>query len=114
MKKVVLIFFIIFSSDVFAIEESELEYEFAQYYYSAEISSRHCGLNIKNFVNYLLNQGHDVSGINIVTYRAETSAWGFGRILALYARDGKLVGQNFIKTWEFHVIALYNRESLRF
>jgi hypothetical protein len=81
---------------------------FAEYYFSNELSSRHCGANVSNFIKYLSQKGESTQGITIVSMRAPDHSWSFGRVVAVNSRWGTAVGTVYHQNWEFHVIAIKN------
>ncbi len=92
----------------------EIEREFTDFYYSNQISSRHCGRNISNFVKHLESKKIDTSEIDVIKITAEATVWGFGKIIALNSRWGRELSGHFVENWGFHVIATYRGQVLDF
>jgi hypothetical protein len=87
---------------------------FSEFYYSPEISSRHCGRNISNFIKELAKLGYEHKDIRILYITAPYHPWSFGRVVAVNSRWGNLIDGNAHQNWEFHVIALIDKKAYDF
>jgi hypothetical protein len=104
MKKFIL-FLTFFCSYSFA----QIDKYFKEYFYEGELSARHCGQNISNFIQYLAkNNFKDVTNIDVVSMTSPSHPWSFGRVVSIQSRwsdkaQGEIAHQNF----DFHVFAIY-------
>jgi hypothetical protein len=96
-----LFFLFIFSNSVFAQES-----EFKEYFYTGEISSRHCGQNTSNFIDYLGDTGYPTSDVDTLVITAPGNMWSFGKVLAVNSRWGKENEGNYHENWSFHVVSI--------
>ena len=99
--KKLLFFLFILSSSVFAQET-----EFKEYFYTGELSSRHCGRNTSNFIDYLGDNGYPTSEIDTLVITAPGNMWSFGKVLAVNSRWGKENEGNYHENWSFHVVSI--------
>lgn len=86
--------------------QTSINSQFEQFFYSTNISSRHCGRNIDKFIRQLKSQGFQTNEIKTVRITSH-SPWGFGMVMAMNSRWGKLTEGNFHENWNFHIIALH-------
>ncbi len=79
---------------------------FEEFFYSPEISSRHCGNNISHFIKYLFQKGEAVKNINVISITAPDHDWSFGRVVAVNSRWGTKIESSLHQNWSFHVVAI--------
>lgn len=99
--KYLLFLLLILSSALFAQEK-----EFNDYFYNGELSSRHCGKNTANFIEFLGDTGYPITEIDTLVITAPVNMWSFGKVLAVNSRWGKEIEGNFHENWTFHVVSI--------
>ena len=82
------------------------ESEFNDYFYNGELSSRHCGVNTSNFIEYLSDGGYPISKIDTLVITAPGNMWSFGKVLAVNSRWGRENEGNSHESWNFHVVSV--------
>ncbi len=80
--------------------------EFSNFYYSKNISARHCGANVASFIKHLATNGYDTSNVRALKITAPNSRWGFGQVISVNSRWGRFESENYHQNWSFHVVAL--------
>ncbi|MCT4642234.1 MAG: hypothetical protein N4A33_08035 [Bacteriovoracaceae bacterium] len=104
MKTFILLSIICFN--VFALTQKEINVIFEKYYYSNQISSRHCGKNTDLFLKTLFKKGLDKDIAINLYIESPLSSWGFGQLVATNARWGKKYDYVTHTNWYFHVVTL--------
>lgn len=80
---------------------------FVDFFYHEQISSRHCGKNISDFMKYLNQKGESLQDFSIITITAPHHIWSFGNVVALNSRWGTEKEGILHENWAFHVIAVH-------
>lgn len=114
MKFFLLLFVLAFNITTYA--NSSIKKLFSDYFYHIDLSARHCGQNISNFVKYLSkNNFQDIKGITIVSMTSPNNPWSFGNVVAMQARwSGKNNGIYSHFNYAFHVFAIHQGEVYDF
>jgi hypothetical protein len=108
------IFLFIFSSQTLW-GQSDFNKHFKNFYYSSEISARHCGENISAFMRYLTRQKfQDHKSILIVSMTSPGNPWSFGNVVTLNSRWGNAIENHFHHNYAFHVFAIYKGHAYDF
>jgi hypothetical protein len=105
----IFLYLFLFSTFLYAQEQ-----EFDDFYYSDQLSSRHCGVNTAKFIKYLSNFDVKESSIYTVVITAPGNRWGFGRVLAVNSRWGKSINGNYHENWMFHVVTVIDGDVYDF
>lgn len=99
-----------------AFGQSKIDHHFEDFFYSKEISSRHCGENISKFMKYLGNKNLNIHDqVTIVYMESPQHAWSFGDVMAVKARWGKVHSNGIMHSnFYFHVFAIYDGRAFDF
>lgn len=86
-----------------------LQERFQAFYYSDQLSPRHCGRNVDRFAGALREEGILPEDFRVVSIKNHGGAWGWGQmLLALNSRWGQPMGGAFVEKWYFHVVGIHD------